>query len=44
MTAPDAQGLAVIAAGGSHLRIANAYMLAYALTSFGWKLLRKRGL
>jgi len=44
VTGPNAQGLAVISAGGSHLRIANAYMLAYWLTSYGWKLLRKRGL
>lgn len=44
VTGPDAQGLAVIAAAGSHLRIANAYMLAYHLTDCGWALLRKRGL
>jgi hypothetical protein len=44
VTGPDAQGLAVTSAGGSHRRIANAYMLAYCLTSYGWELLRKRGL
>lgn len=41
---PDAEGMAVFHAEGTFSAIANSYMLVYWMTTYGWGLLRRRGL